>query len=289
MIFHSTGLFAKSKTSSIVRKLISNKVYNIELSAGAYEKNIVNYLIKKKRENSKINFLIHNYFPPSRKPFVLNLSSGNKEIRKKSIKLAMDAIKLSSKLGSKFYGFHAGFLIDPLIKSLGKTIDYNNFPLKRSVARKNFVKSVKILSKYAKKNNVNLMIENNVLTKKNYKLFGYNPLLCVENKEINLIMKQMPSNVNFLLDVAHLNVSSKTLGFNKIKFLKECNKWIKAYHLSENDGLSDSNKFVSKKSWFWKHLKKDVYSFTLETRSNNLNDIKKQIKFTKSKIHKNVK
>ena len=42
MIFHSTGLFAKSKTSSIVRKLISNKVYNIELSAGAYEKNIVN-------------------------------------------------------------------------------------------------------------------------------------------------------------------------------------------------------------------------------------------------------
>ena len=99
MIFHSTGLFAKSKTSSIVRKLISNKVYNIELSAGAYEKNIVNYLIKKKRENSKINFLIHNYFPPSRKPFVLNLSSGNKEIRKKSIKLAMDAIKYMNEKG----------------------------------------------------------------------------------------------------------------------------------------------------------------------------------------------
>ena len=236
-----------------------------------------------------MNFLIHNYFPPTKIPFVLNLSSGDKIIQKKSIKLAINAIRLSRKLGSKFYGFHAGFLIDPIIKSLGKKIVFNNNPLKRSTARKNFIKSVKILSKHAKMNNINLLIENNVLTKKNYKLFGYNPLLCVENKEINLIMKQMPSNVNFLLDVAHLNVSSKTLRFNKIKFLKECNKWIKAYHLSENDGLSDSNKFVSKKSWFWKHLKKDVYSFTLETRSNNLNDIKKQIKLTKSKIHKNVK
>ena len=286
MIFHSTGLFKKYKTSHVVNKLISNKVFNIELSAGLYEKNIINFLIKKKKENPKINFLIHNYFPASKNPFVLNLSSNNSEIKNKSIKLAKRAIKISRKLDAKFYGFHAGFLIDPKIKSLGKTIDYASPPISRSLAQKNFIKSVIHLSKFAKKNKVNLLIENNVLSKKNYKMLGYNPLLFVDADEIKFIMKKTPKNVNILLDVAHLNVSSKTLKFNKLDFFKKCEKWIKSYHLSDNDGLSDNNKFVTTKSWFWKHLKKKVDSYTLETRSSDIRKIKKQIQITNIKINK---
>ena len=37
------------------------------------------------------------------------------------------------------------------------------------------------------------------------------------------------------MDVAHLKVSSNVLGFDKVKAFKSVKKWIRAYHLSDND------------------------------------------------------
>ena len=282
MIYLSTGLLEKKSTSSIVTILDDLKITNLELSSGPYEKNINKFLIKKKNKN-KLNFLIHNYFPVPKKAFVLNLASNNGKIRNQSLILAKKAIKLSSKLGAKFYSFHAGFLIDPKITSLGKKIKEQLEITPRETAKRNFIKSVNHLSNYARNHNVNLLIENNVLTKKNYFRFNCNPFLFVDDKEINDVMPNFPKNVKLLLDVGHLNVSAKTLKFDKINFISKCNKWIKGYQLSENNGLEDENKPIKSNSWFLKHIKKNKF-YSLEIKLKNLITTNKQIKI----LEKNV-
>ncbi len=275
MNYLSTSLLKKKTTSSIINALEDLNIYNLELSSGPYEKKINQFLIKKRKKN-KLNFLIHNYFPVPKKAFVLNLASNKKEIRYLSIKHAKNAIKLCGKLESKYYSFHAGFLIDPKIKSLGKVNEaFKITP--REIAKKNFIDSIRKLSKYAKKYDVDLLIENNVLTKQNYFRFNGNPFLFVDEKEINDVMPILPKNVRLLLDVGHLNVSAKTLKFSKKKFIYKCNKWIKGYQLSENNGFKDENKPIKRSSWFLKYLKKKKF-YSLEIKLKNLDSAKEQTK-----------
>ena len=77
MIYLSTGLLEKKSTSSIINNLENLNIKNLELSSGPYEKEINNFLIKKRNIN-KFNFLIHNYFPVPKKAFVFNLASNKK-------------------------------------------------------------------------------------------------------------------------------------------------------------------------------------------------------------------
>jgi hypothetical protein len=49
-----------------------------------------------------------------------------------------------------------------------------------------------------------------------------------------------------LMDVGHLKVSSVTENFSKVKALEDVSKFIECYHISENDGIIDSNKPLNK-------------------------------------------
>ena len=119
------------------------------------------------------------------------------------------------------------------------------------------------------------MIENNVINKKNFKIFGENPLLLTKPDEIINFFKKLPDNIGFLLDVGHLKVSSKTEKFDlKIAMLK-LNNIVTGYHLSENNGLEDQNKNFSNKVWFLKFLKKNLNYYTLEIYKTNLDKIYK--------------
>ena len=91
-----------------------------------------------------------------------------------------------------------------------------------------------------------------------------------------------------LVDLAHLKVSSNSLNFDAIEFLSECDSWISAYHLSDNDGTRDSNEPFSKDSWFWPYLKKDLNYYSIEVYTNDFSVLKKQkiITRTNAKILK---
>ena len=142
---------------------------------------------------------------------------------------------------------------------------------------------MKELSLFAKKYKVKLLIENNVLTQKNYSRFKGNPFLFVDYAEINNIMPLLPKNVGLLLDVGHLNVSSRTLKFDRARFIKETNKWINGYQLSENNGIDDQNKKVKLKSWFFKYLKKNKF-YSLEIKLEDFNQFKNQVKIVKKYV-----
>ena len=276
-IFISTGGF-KSPAYKTIDLFFKSGIKNIELSGGQYDKKNFKEIIK---FNKYLNLRIHNYFPPPKFSFVLNAASANDLILNKSIKHIMNSIDLASKINSKYYSFHAGFLLDPKVDRLGKEFNISKLQ-NREKCLSNFKKNVTKISNYARSKNIIILIENNVVTKKNFKIFGQNPFLLSHPKEILSFFSNAPKNVKFLMDVGHLNVSSMTEGFSKIEALKKLNKYTKCYHLSENDSYNDNNKPFSKKSWFIKYLKKNLDYYTIEVYSDSTSVLKNQIKILNS-------
>jgi len=282
-IYVSTGGFSNKKATDVFKLFKSHGIKNVEFSGGKYIKNF------ERKTNLYKNFVqFHNYFPPPKKSFVLNLSSRNKEISKKSIDLVKRNILISKKIGAKFYSFHAGFRVDPKPKELGKKIKKTKMMSKKN-AENLFLKRVLKLAIFSKKHNIKLLIENNVVSKKNLKSFNGNPFLLSKPNEIKNFFKKIGNkkkNIGFLLDVAHLKVSSKTLNFNLNKAHKKLRPLIAGYHLSDNNGLVDSNEAFTDKAWFWKEIKKKTNFCTIEVYNCSLKKYKNLIQLVSNKLNK---
>ena len=277
-IYISTGGFSKKSANLAISDLERHGFKNIELSGGLYKKNLFNII-----KNKKLNFQIHNYFPPPKVPFVLNLASLDKRIYKKSLNLVLKAINFSHRLGSGYYSFHAGFLCDVKPSDLGNKIKKKKLN-SREICKKIFIKRVSFIAKYANKLDIKIMIENNVITENNLKEFGSNPFLMTDPVECKEILKELPKNVGLLIDVAHLKVSSRTLKFNPKKMFIDCKKRIFGYHLSDNNGKRDTNHPFTKKSWFWKHLDRSIKYFSIEVYNTSFSKLLSILKIAEKQL-----
>ena len=284
MIFISTGGFKSEKSINTINKLMKKGIYDIELSGGEYEVDQIKKIISEKKLHKSLNLQVHNYFPPPPIPFVFNLGSLDKEISKISMNHALNSIKLASRLKSKYYSFHAGFLLDPQVKELGKKIKKRE-TYNREIAKNIFIERVNTLAKFAETKNITLLIENNVLSLNNLEEFKENILLMVDESECTEIMNRVRNNVKMLVDVAHLKVSSNSLNFDRISFLKKLDKWIFAYHLSDNNGKSDSNEKIRLDSWFWPYIKNNLDYYSIEVYGEEPEELVKQKELTQRMIY----
>ena len=280
MIYISTGGERNKSAFKTATEFFREGVTNIELSGGKFTDN---HLEKLKTLSSDCNFLVHNYFPPPAGPFVFNLASLKKNIEEKSINHAKLAIDYAADLKSPTYTFHAGFLMDPEVSELGKKIKPKKLYDKKN-ALGTFIKNLNILSNYAEDRGIELLIENNVLSKNNSQSFKSNPLLMTDISDCIEIMSSTPDNINLLVDLAHLKVSSKSQSFSCKEYLKKADKWIRGYHMSDNNGLSDTNSKLTSDSWFWTELNKDIEFYTIEVYGLNIIEIKEQIDLVQKKI-----
>lgn len=277
-VFISTGGFYSKSAYETALSFIDNGIKNIELSGGIH---CPNQTILLKKLAKKASLVPHNYFPPPKESFVLNLASEEEDIYKKSREHIINASILSAELGSKFYSFHSGFLCDPSPNQLGKPI--KALPLSnRKNALNKFIERINLLSDFCGDLGINLLIENNVLSYRNFQNFKSNPFLMVDFFEAEEIMKNTPDNVSLLIDVAHLKVSANTLQFDKVEYLKRLRKWTKAYHLSDNNSLSDTNKPLTQSCWFWPYLDKNIEYISIEVYNQDANFLKKQMNFVES-------
>lgn len=273
MIYASTGGFSHVPAWSTAHTFIENNITNIELSGGSFCPEQITEL---KKLASLASFQPHNYFPPPLQPFVLNLASLDDQIYDMSFKHLINSIRICSELGSKYFSFHAGFLVDPKPSELGKKIQKR--PLQdRHHSLSIFIERLHDLSKIASLHGVHLLLENNVLSSTVFSEFSCNPLLMVDEKETIYIADSLPSNTSLLIDVAHLKVSATTLQFDRKNFLESLSPFIKAYHLSDNDGLSDSNSPFAEDSWFWPFIKKNLDYYSVEVYTADLNLLSKQL------------
>ena len=244
MIYISTSCVKHSKIKDSVEELASNGFKNIELSGGTeYYENFEIDLVELKSKYN-LNYRCHNYFPPPKKHFVLNLASLNDETFRMSLEHLERVVALSNRLGADKFAFHAGFFIDIKLSEIGKKLSRDNlFNEKRAIKR--FCSAYEIVKKQAK--NVSLFIENNVFSKTNAETYdGENPFMMTNFNEYKSLKEKI--DFNLLLDVAHLKVSAKTLGLDwKSEFenMIEVSSYI---HISDNDSLHDLNNQLTRDS-----------------------------------------
>ncbi|MCH9735621.1 MAG: sugar phosphate isomerase/epimerase [Actinomycetia bacterium] len=192
------------------------------------------------------NYLIHNYFPPPAESFVLNLASKDDTVRQRSIDMARNGLALCARMGAPFYSVHAGFITDPT--GFGTTSFI--FPSPQSseeaeAAWEIFLASVELLTEDADRLGVDLLIENNVCP-----LDLKGKLLLQTPQEFLVLFERIRSpRLGILLDTGHLRVSATTYGFDPTAGVTALAAHIRAFHLHDNDGLSDLHLPAERKSW----------------------------------------
>ncbi len=238
MIYVSSCSTRSNSIKESTQTLAEAGINNIELTGGSnyyadYEKDLLDL-----QDKYGLNYLVHNYFPPPKQHFILNLASLDDATYEQSIEHCTKAIQACKRFKSKKYGVHAGFLIDFSTSEVGKKIGYRALN-DRQKSLKRFIEAWHILTDEAS-SDVKLYIENNVFSKTNSKTYaGENPFLLTDYESYIELYNQM--NFNLLLDLAHLKVSENSLGLD---FKDEANKLIQLtdyIHVSGNDGLHDQN------------------------------------------------
>lgn len=244
MIYISSSCIKNDKIKDSVQELAQSGFQNIELSGGTkYYKDFETDLLELK-DKYNLNYRCHNYFPPPKKPFVLNLASLNDETFQMSFDHLKEVISLSIRLGAAKFAFHAGFFIDIKLNEIGKKLSKDNL-FDEELAINRFCNAYDIIKRQA--NNVSLFIENNVFSKTNAKTYdGENPFMMTNFREYKSLKERI--DFNLLLDVAHLKVSANTLGLNWEDEFENMMNVSSYIHVSDNDGFHDLNNQLTKKS-----------------------------------------
>ena len=272
-IYFSTYGFYSKSLGEILETAQEFGINSLELGSGiAFEPEPLTIL----KECHDFNFLIHHYFPTPQKEFVINLASQNKRIIEQSLTHCKNAIEFSKEVGSPLYSVHSGYLVDPSPSELGK-------PFRKEVdtdyqkSHSIFIESIKELVCFGKEIGIKIAIENNVVAPFNVDENSQHPFLMVTSEEIIELKKEVNSdNLYYLIDLGHLKVSSSTLGFDRFEFIESLKDNIMIFHLSDNDGLSDTNKMFNAESWFMECLREfpNTY-FSIECKALTRQDMTK--------------
>ena len=278
MIYTSTScLKYPANVINVLEKYEKANIENVELGS------VHTFFDVKKLKQFNLNFIIHGYFPPPETKLIFNLASQNKIIKKRSIKLAKDAINLCCDIESPLYTFHAGFTVDP--KKLGVKFAQNKI-IKKEISMEVFIESVIDIIDYAKKYGIKIAVEPNVVEEFNLTNSENKLLLLADIDEIKYFSKIFKKkDVGILLDLGHTAVTSHWLNFNKNEFVKTCLDNTVAVHVSNNNGKKDQHKSLTKKCWQTSQLKlfKNL-PITLETMNLNLTQIKNNIKIAQTSL-----
>ena len=282
-VFVSTNCFQGNNLESILSQASDLGITNIELSSGLSasgysEKILENHL-------NDFRFIVHNYFPPEESGLVVNLASLDSQHRKASIEFCKSAIDLSKKLGGPVYGVHSGFAYDPSPSDLGQVQTHlERYPLEP--VKNAFKDSLIEVLDHAEKTGVKLCIENNVMPAFNL-IDGENLLDLMASTDDFAEFGQINelSNVGYLLDFAHLNVSSNAMNFSTEEFIQVVFDRVHELHVTGNDGITDQHGPVRADEWFLPHLKQfnDV-PISIESFSPSTEDLMSSIEHVTTAI-----
>jgi len=263
MIYVSSSCVKAKTIADSVRILANEGFKNIELSGGTEPYSELENDLLRLKEEFGISYLCHNYFPPPEVPFVLNLASLEEDVAIMSFEHCKRAIELSQKLGADQFAFHAGFLINIPLDQIGKKIS-NRELFDRKQALDQFHSYLRSLIEIAAQD-VKLYIENNVLSLANYTEFQEkDPFFFTHSS--NLEEARSDTGIGYLLDLAHLRVSSTVLGLNFQNEVANLIDGTDYIHLSGNDGQADLNWELTEESDIFQSLQ----SFDLSSKTITL-------------------
>ena len=235
MIYISTSCLNSKNLFKILKEYRRMGIDNIELGSNlSFTPNLV-----KRLKSFTCNYIIHNYFPPPENSFTFNMASINVFARLESMNLARNAIRICNEIGSHLYSFHTGFKIDPKIPFTNPN-QTKEKPHKE--AYKIFMKNISALNDYAQYYDIMLAVENLEIRKGMDRFYLLNTW-----QGLRYFVKRI--GIGILLDLGHLNITSRTLNFDKYKYIEKIHKYVSAIHVHDNDSLTDTHDGITKDSW----------------------------------------
>ena len=245
-IFVSSGAFGKRDFDEAMDNAREWGVPRVELTGGMSKRDT---MMDDVRAQDDLELMVHNYFPPPPKAFVLNLASEDEETLEMSREHCRRSVDLSRDLGAPYYSVHAGFAARVKPEHLGVKIPAEARTNKVR-ADEIFRESVRDLVAYASERDVEILIENNVVEPGNLVEGRNEMLLLAEAGEIVSFMDDMKlDGLGILVDLGHANVSSNSLSYDRMDFCRRVAPYTKALHLSDNDGRRDSNRAFDRDTW----------------------------------------
>ncbi len=282
----SSTCFKEPNLLGLCELLTTNGIDKVELSGNIQYLPLPQIQEILNKFKGQIKFYIHNYFPAPSTPIVLNLA--HPDTVEKTIEHCEKAIDLCAFLDSGFYSLHAGLSFAPKPSDLGKgqthltsmSLDDSWKVLEEACIR---------VSEYAKKKNIQLLLENNVVASFNCpEKFNDRYHFSDLNQATRLCELFNKPHMGALLDTGHLKVSSKTLDFDPVQFTERFSPYTKVVQISDNDGLSDQNLPVREDSWFWAHLPwRKLGYVSLEVSRQSIETLLSQLKLTENLIIEN--
>lgn len=283
-IFVSTACLSQVQTLSSRLDLYSGYgLDRIELGAGV----LVHKECLIRLNKQKGSWLVHNYFPPPADSFVLNLASNNKDTQQQSLGLISTALKLTASLGAPFYSFHGGFITDP--SSFGTTSF--TFPMPSSpkegvFAFERFIQMLKTVLGWAQKNEIRVLIENNVCSSE---LRG-KLLLQTTDEFLNLFDALASPSLGILVDTGHLNVTARTFGFDPLTFIDRLKSYIHAFHIHDNNGIEDTHSPVEAGRWSFDILNSPEFRdlpIVVEAKFDSVSELRDHVDWLKTELGRN--
>ena len=250
-VYVSTTYFGDgSQVQDALRDLEKLKIKNIELGSNhtSIKKNKQSFSANKQsfsankldlKKNTK--YIVHNYFPPEEKDFILNIASTRSQIKEKSVKFIKNTIIWCQKNNIKYYTIHPGFFAEA-ISPPGLRGKKRNFDLKfsknsiKGKKRQNVIeeaiKVIKHLYDFTG-NRIQLLIENQgSKTSGNFTLFDSFP-------ELTALKKSVGRNLKFNFNLAHATLSGINIKNEKtFQFIYENSPF---FEVSEIQGIYDSH------------------------------------------------
>lgn len=278
MLYISSSVSSRDKIKEVIAELLELGFLNIELSGGTkcyhgIEKDLID-----SKKKYGINFLIHNYFPPPPTNFVLNIASNDPYVKDNTFKFVANVVRLAKILEIDLYTIHPGFNKSFVDEKNGRLVYENPEGIQeKENTKEDFYGGINYLLKHTIKNNIKIGIEN---------FFPFQNLHSFMDSPQNILefldYYRNEPNVGLLLDLGHLNVAAKSLGFNKLDLIENVltnypNKLFEI-HISENDGNGDLHRVSNFDSWQielvckYKKILGD-FPIVFEWRSSPNNDI----------------
>jgi len=252
-VWFSSGAFESRGIDDILRDAKARSVDRVEVSSGmAYSSELHRHI---RDAANHMRFLVHNYFPPPEKPFVLNIAALDDAGRTQTRDLCHTAIALAAELGAPFYSVHAGFAASLKPELLGRpaaqAAALTAGDIDREAAYAAMVETVRHLADFAAEHDVGLLVENNVISPLYLEKMPLNPLLLTRPDDLEPFFADVGrDNVGLLLDVGHAKVSATAEEFRPEAFVEAAAPFLRGWHLSDNNGREDSNKPFSGNAWF---------------------------------------
>jgi sugar phosphate isomerase/epimerase len=234
-----------------------------------------------------LDYLVHNYFPPPPSTFVLNLASPDPQLRSRSLQFVLAAISLAAEIGSSLYSVHAGFVTDPV----GFDGAHFVLPAPQSAqeadrASERLAEGLQVAVERAHELGVRLAVENlDVLESDVGRIVPAAP------EEFGRLLAEI-DGLGLLLDTGHLNVTARTLGFDRATFVDEVAPYVSAFHVHDNHGLADTHLPVSDGSWVLEVLRRPRFAglpLSVEARFDTAAELAAHVEWLRVELEPPVK